>query len=217
MSVKMRPSLPSLKDIVLGQMETWSRLFNNTLQQDRSYETDSEAYPLESLLHLQHIIACTLLSNCGPGREMDYDGFLPQFQQCVALAGDIAAARERYSRLEPTFTPEIGTVPLLYIIGVKCRHPIVRREVLRILRRQPMQEAVWDSISAARVVERVIEIEEGGSWDGQMIQSMEQIVVCQRIEDLSWVHVVSEQSATRLDITYTFCAQEGMHIETLLI
>jgi hypothetical protein len=217
MSVKMRPSLSSLKDIVFGQMETWSSLFNNTLQKGGSYETDSEAYSLESLLRLQHTIACTLLSSCGPGREMDYDDFLPQFQQCVALAGDIAAARERYSRLEPTFTPETGIVPLLYIIGVKCRHPIVRREVLSILRRQPIREAVWDSISAARVVERVIEIEEGGSWGGQMIQSMEQIAVCQRIEDLSWVHVVSQQSATRLDITYTFCAREGMHTETLLI
>ncbi|KAJ5034348.1 hypothetical protein NUH16_005785 [Penicillium rubens] len=116
MSVKMRPSLLSLKDIVLGQMETWSSLFNNTLQKGGSYETDSEAYSLESLLRLQHTIACTLLSSCGPGREMDYDDFLPQFQQCVALAGDIAAARERYSRLEPTFTPETGIVPLLYII-----------------------------------------------------------------------------------------------------
>jgi hypothetical protein len=148
---------------------------------------------------------------------MDYDNFLPQFQQCVALAGDLAAAHERYSEpLRPTFTPEIGPIPLLYIIGIKCRHPMVRREVLCILRGQPTQEAVWDSISAARVVERVIEIEEGG-LEGQMIQSMEQIAVCQRIEALSWIHVASGQSAVRLDISYTFCAREGLHTESLLI
>ena len=94
------------------------------LQQGSSYETDSETYPLVSLLRLQYTIAWTLLSGYGPGREMDYDNFLPQFQQCVALAGDVAAAHERYSgSLKPTFTPEIGIVPVLYMIGVKCRHP----------------------------------------------------------------------------------------------
>ncbi|KAI1746481.1 hypothetical protein F4782DRAFT_524332, partial [Xylaria castorea] len=212
------PSPPSsLKNIVLGQLETWSSLFDNMLQQGSSYETDSETYPLISLLRLQHTIAWTLLSSYGSGREMDYDNFLPKFQQCVALAGDVAAAHERYSgSLKPTFTPEVGIVPVLYIIGAKCRHPVVRREALSILRRQPIREAVWDSISAARVVERIIEIEEGGSEEGEMTQRMEQIAVWQRIEDLSWVHVVSGQFAPRLDIKYTFCAREGTHIESLV-
>ncbi|KAI0452639.1 hypothetical protein F5B21DRAFT_482379 [Xylaria acuta] len=215
---KMPPSPSSLKDIVLGQLETWSSLFEKMLQQGSSYKTDSETYRLISLLRLQHTIAWTFLSSYGPGREMDYDNFLPQFQQCVALAGDVAAAHERYSgSLKPTFTPEIGIVPVLYIIGAKCRHPVVRREVLGILRRQPIREAVWDSISAARVVERIIEIEEGGSGEGGMAQSMEQIAVWQRIEALSWVHVVRGQFSPRLDIRYTFCAREGMHIESLMM
>ncbi|RYP55896.1 hypothetical protein DL771_012272 [Monosporascus sp. 5C6A] len=215
---KMPPSPSSLKDTVLGQLETWSSLFQNMLQQRSSYETDSEIYRLISLLRLQHTIAWTFLSSYGPGREMDYDNFLPQFQQCVALAGDIAAAHEQYSgSLKPTFTPEIGIIPVLYIIGVKCRHPVVRREVLSILRRQPIREAVWDSISAARVVERVIEIEEGESEEGEMAQSMEQIPVWQRIETMSWVQVVSGQSVARVDIRYTFCAREGIHIESLMI
>ncbi|KAJ5374179.1 hypothetical protein N7517_006185 [Penicillium concentricum] len=211
------PSPLSLKDIILRQLETWSSLFQNILQ-GSSYETDSETYLLVSLLRLQHTIAWTLLSSYGPGREMAYDNFLPQFQQCVALASDVAAAHERYSgSLNPTFTPEIGIVPVLYIIGVKCRHPIVRREVLSILRRRPIREAVWDSIYTARVVERVIEIEEGGSGEGQMKQSMEQIAVWQRIETLSWVHVVGGHTAARLDVTYTFCAREGTHVESLII
>ncbi|KAJ5442138.1 hypothetical protein N7445_005145 [Penicillium cf. griseofulvum] len=214
----MSPSHSSLKDIVLRQLETWSRLFGNILQQRSSYETDSETYRLISLLRLQHTIAWILLSNYGPSREMDYDNFLPQFQQCVALAGDVAAAHEQYSgSLAPTFTPEIGIVPVLYIIGVKCRHPIVRREVLSMLRRQPIREAVWDSISAARVVERVIEVEESGYGEGRMIHSMEQIAVWQRIEALSWVHVVNGKSVARMDITYNFCAREGVHVESLVI
>jgi hypothetical protein len=215
---KMPPLPSSLKEIVLQQLETWSSLFENMLQQGSSYETDSETYPLVTLLRLQQTLAWTLLRSHGPGREMDYDNFLPQFQQCVALAGDVAAAHERYSgSLKPTFTPETGVVPVLFIIGVKCRHPMVRRQALSILRRQPIREAVWDSISAARVVERVIEIEEGGSGEGQMTPSLEHIAVWQRIEAMSWVHVVNGHSAAKLDITYTFCAREGLHVETLMI
>jgi hypothetical protein len=149
---------------------------------------------------------------------MEYDNFLPQFQQCVAMANDVAAARERYSgSLKPSFTPEIGIVPVLYIIGIKYRHPVVRREVLSILRRQPIREAAWDSIYAARVVERVIEIEEGGSEKREITHSMEQIAEWQRIEAWSWQHVVSGQSAASLDIRYTFCTREGIYVESLKI
>ncbi|KAI0478274.1 hypothetical protein F4859DRAFT_52242 [Xylaria cf. heliscus] len=215
----MPPPPPSLlKDTVLEQLETWSNLFENMPQQRSSYETDSETYRLISLLRLQHTIAWTFLSSYGPGGEMEYDNFLPQFQRCVALAGDVTAAHERYSgSLTPTFTPEIGILPVLYIIGIKCRDPVVRREVLSMLRRQPIREAVWDSITAARVVERVIEIEEGGSEEGGRAQSMEQIAIGQRVEALSWIHVVSGESVARVDITYTFCAREGMHTESLMI
>lgn len=212
--------LPPLlvKDTVLEQLESWWSLFENMLQHGSSYETDSETYPLVPLLRLQHTIAWTLLSSSGPGGEMEYDNFLTQFQQCVVLAGDLAAVHERYSgSLKPTFTPEIGIIPVLYIIAAKCRHPVVRREALGILRRQPIREAVWDSLVVARVVERIIEIEEGGIEKWEMTQSMEQIAVSQRIEAVSWIHVVGGQSADRVDISYTFCMQEELNIESLMI
>ncbi|PLB43293.1 hypothetical protein P170DRAFT_394813 [Aspergillus steynii IBT 23096] len=205
------PPLPSsLKDIVLGQLQTWLSRFENLRQQSPS---DFETNPLVSLLRLQHTIAWILLSGHGPGREMEYDKFLPQFQQCVSLADKVAAAHQRYSGSSiSTFTPEIGFIPVLYIIGAKCRHPHVRREVLRILRRQLIREAAWDSISTAGLVERVIEIEEGVG-----VQCMEQIPVWQRIEALSFKHIPRGQSAARLDITYTFCGQEGIHTDSLMI
>lgn len=216
------PSSSSSKDVLLCQLETWSTLFENTLQRQHgsssSHNAGSESNTLATLLRLQHKIAWIFLSSYGPGREMEYDAFLPQFQQCVALASDVAAAHERYSgSLRPTFTPEIGILPVLYIIGAKCRHSLVRRDVLNILRRQSIREAVWNSIWTARILERVIEIEEGASEEGIVPQRMDQIAVWQRIEALSWIHVVDEHSAPRLDLTYTFCTREGTHTESLMI
>ncbi|KKP06682.1 hypothetical protein THAR02_01171 [Trichoderma harzianum] len=208
------PPSSSIKESILRELETWSSHFENISQQGNSYETDSGTYPLTSLLRLQYTITWNLLNSYGSGREMEYDSFLPQFQQCVALADDLAAAHERYSgSLNPTFTPEIGVLPVLYIIGVKCRHPVIRRKILSILRRQPIREAIWDSVSVARIVERVIEIEEGASETKEVARSMEQIAVWQRVEAVSWI----QESAARVDITYTFCTREGMHNESLMV
>ncbi|KAJ6104299.1 hypothetical protein N7523_010619 [Penicillium sp. IBT 18751x] len=213
------PPLPStFKDIVLGQLEMWSGLFEHLLQKSKPFESASGSGPLASLLRLQHTIAWILLRNSGPGREMDYDTFLPQFQQCIALAGEVATAHQRYSgSSKSTFTPEIGFIPVLYIVGIKCRNPIIRREVLSILRRQTIREAAWDSMSTARVVERVIEIEEGAVEKDQTVQLMEQIPTWQRIEALSFIHIPKGQYAARLDIKYTFCTRVGIHIESLMI
>jgi len=202
------PPVPSpIKDILFRQLTSWLCIFANMLQQGNmnSNNTGSQSHRLISLLRVQHTIACILLHCSGPGREIDYDNFLPEFQQSIALARDAAAVNEP----KGTFTPEVGIIPVLYTIGVKCRHPAIRREVLRILRQQPMREAVWDSFSAARVVERVIEIEENVS-EGRNIQGMEQIAVWQRVETVSWV-----QSGAKLDLAYTFCGREGMRTEVL--
>ncbi|KAI6764390.1 hypothetical protein HG530_008179 [Fusarium avenaceum] len=211
-------SYSSPKDTLLDQLETWLGLFDNMLQlQDHCPRTNSESTTLITLLQLQHKIAWIFTSSYGPSREMEYDAFLPQFQQCVVLARDVAASHQDIlGSSNPTFTPEIGVLPVLYIIGAKCRDAVLRREVLNILRRQSIREAVWNSVCTARILERIIEIEEMGNGDG-LIPSMDQIVVGQRIEALSWIYVASGNSAPRLDVTYTFCGKEGVHSEVLVI
>ncbi|KAK8112321.1 uncharacterized protein PG998_008778 [Apiospora kogelbergensis] len=212
----------SLKDAVLHQMNTWSSLFENMLllQQDQPRAKSSEAHRVIYLLRLQYISGRVFLLSYGSRREMDYDDFLPQFRQCVVLARDVAAAHERFSGSPvPTFTPEIGFVPTLNLIGVKCRHPVVRREALSILRRQRTQESVWDSFAAARVLERVIELEEGGLVNGPRAQGMGQIPVWQRVETMTWKNLVKGQGQlpARVEIKYRFCTREELHSETLAL
>ena len=222
-TAKTSPPPPPLhhKVVLLGQLKTWARLFKNMLRRKQAggdfYKSDLGTNPVETLLRAQHKTAWIFLNSYGPGRELEYDVYLPHFQQCVEWADEVAAAHQRYSGpSSPTFTPEIGILPVLYIIGAKCRHPAVRREALRILLRQPIREAVWDSVWTAKVLERVIEIEEGRSEDGTAAKSADQIPAWRRIEALSWVHV-ERDSAPRLDMTYTFCAQEGVYSESLIL
>lgn len=209
---------------LLQQLETWTARFSNMLLQRPPTTSPS---PLIPLLHLQHTVSWILLSTCGaPDGEQAFDGFLPQFQQCLAWADEITMAHH-----EQILTPEVGIIPVLYIIGVKCRHPGLRREAVHILRRRSMREAVWDSIIAARVVERVMEIEEGGGMElsgyntgGVVAREAgyplpEGVPVGQRVEMVSWVHVVNsggeDGTGERLEVTYTVCGREGACVESV--
>ncbi|KAM0345465.1 hypothetical protein ACHAPU_006392 [Fusarium lateritium] len=212
------PLHSSPKGALLNQLETWLGLFENMLQlQHNSFESN-ENNMLITLLRLQHKTAWIFTSSYGPGREMEYDAFLPHFQQCVAMASEVTATHDHSSgSLIPTFTPEIGILPILYIMGAKCRHSLVRREVLDLLRRQNTREAAWNSACTARILERIIEIEEGGCGGGTMPPSMDQIPAWQRIEALSWLYVATGNSAPRVDVTYTFCGVEGIHTEVMVL
>lgn len=216
----------SLKHSILAALDRWSRLFEAMLQADHHHSSvDVKTQRLISLLRLQHSIAWILLSAAfAPDKEMEYDKFLAHFQRCVALAEHVVAFSDHQqgSPLASTFTPDLGIVPVLYTIGVKCRHPTVRRDVVRILKTAAVREALWDSATAARIVERVMEIEEGccGGEDGvPRGRSMNDISASQRVEDVSWAHVGGGGggSVARLDLQYTLCGQEGVHTESLLL
>ncbi|TLD08110.1 hypothetical protein PspLS_12124 [Pyricularia sp. CBS 133598] len=206
---------PLGKDVLHGQLRTWWALLQNTLQVTPHVTGNQKG--LEPLLCLQYTIASTLLNISGPDRELAYDNFLPEFQQCVALASDVHDIYHSKSG-GPAFTPETGMLPVLYIVGVKCRHPDIRRQALSILRRQPIREAVWDSSSAATVVERVINIEEG-DWlsNGGGRPAMEDVAAWQRVESLSWVHFGRAVVLEKVDITYKMYGREGLHTESLVI
>ncbi|KAL4731658.1 hypothetical protein ACLX1H_000636 [Fusarium chlamydosporum] len=162
------------KEYVIGKLETWSRCFEEMLTRTNQYGKDIKNCRLISLLRLQSKVLWILACGLGPGREMEYDSFLIEFLQCVALADDVSAGHHTYAGSSKlAFTPDIAIIPILYIIGAKCRDPTVRRQVLRILRRQPLREAVWDSAFAAKALERIVEIEESNRIGPRATSMME--------------------------------------------
>ncbi|KAJ5116933.1 hypothetical protein N7456_001281 [Penicillium angulare] len=212
------PLPPSLADATLNNLNSWSSHFESFLDRYTPPELTFGINSLVSLLRLQHTVAYIILCGGGTSQEMSYDNFMPQFKQCIAFATEVAAAHEKYSgSTRLTFTPEIGFIPVLYIIGAKCRDPNLRREALSLLRRQIIREASWDSISTAKVLERIIEIEEDGTGEHQIVKCMQHVPAWRRIEALSFSKVRRAESADGLDITYTFCGQVVIYNESLVI
>ena len=195
------PSSTIHKDTIIRQLEAWSNSFEHMLQ--NSHVSSDQDPAFLCLLRLQYLISWTLVSARGTDRETNYDHLLPQFKQCLALASQVAAAHERYSDSKNmTYTPEIGIIPILYVIGAKCRDPAVRREAVRILQRRPAREAIWDSLATARVLERIIEIEEEGL--------LEDVVIWQRVEHIFW-----SVAPHKVDIKYSLWMQREVQSESL--
>lgn len=115
--------------------------------------------------------------------ESAYDIFLPEFKIIVDYArillglqqsqaglaklkdGEPAGEDSSSSSTGPTihFALDLGVVPPLYLVMVKCRDPKLRREAMRLLEENPRREGVWDSVTTTALGRWVISLEEEGA------------------------------------------------------
>lgn len=103
-----------------------------------------------------------------PGRgstECYYDQYHDAAQKLVALARELLESQSSASK-RAVFTFDDGVVAGLFVVGVRCRDPVLRREALALLLDHPRREGFWDSASAATVTARVMDEEERGMVDG---------------------------------------------------
>lgn len=82
-------------------------------------------------------------------------------------------------------------------VSCRCRDPIIRRRAISTLRTCGRTEGVWDALSASRVAQRVLDIEEAGL---QNVRSCEDIPGWARLSNVSPVFEPIKQRAA---LTYS--------------
>lgn len=97
--------------------------------------------------------------------EVSWDNYLAHFERIIALSALFIQAEVYKNPLLPS---EVsldgpGIIMSLWLVAFRCRHPLLRRRALGLLRVSRRQEGMWMSTSAAVVAQRLIEIEETGS------------------------------------------------------
>ncbi|KAK0629919.1 hypothetical protein B0T17DRAFT_467841, partial [Bombardia bombarda] len=134
---------------------------------------ESEAMSICLLLQMKYLVSKIWIAVCMDDTEMGYDQHLSSFQQIKDLA-ELAVASEHTSSSQPAkrlpsrskFMFEMGYMPLLYFVIIKCRHLETRLAALRHLASlSAHRENFWDSVHSFSIGWSVIEREHGIEFD----------------------------------------------------
>jgi hypothetical protein len=108
-------------------------------------------------LTLELCIRATRLENSG---LQSYDVFLPEYCEIVGLCQTVTI----HPRFVRSYVFDAGIVPILFLVVVKCRDKMVRREAIAVLKAaSPRREGLWDSMMVARIGEALVKAEEENS------------------------------------------------------
>jgi hypothetical protein len=123
---------------------------------------DEEAPRPENInLTLWYTMLSVLQATSMTDDPMQLDEYTPQFTRVVQLAKMLVQPHTD-TQDTPRFRVDMETVPMLYHVASKCRHPSLRREAIALLRSSANREGLWDGWAVARLAEEIMEMEEEG-------------------------------------------------------
>lgn len=116
-----------------------------------------------NLLRIYYQASSIWASNALQPLETAYDAHLVGFANIISLASSIVNSPTYQDSKQSAFTFETELVAPVYWTCTKCRHPVLRRAALGLLRRDQVRrrrENLWHADGAIAVATRVIEMEE---------------------------------------------------------
>jgi len=161
---------------VVSCLHTWKQLLDRFLATSPPSSHHTEA---ATILEIQRIATLTWLNRALVPEESAADADIPLYEQAVRLAESLqipdhsqAITSTTKSTLPAsTFLFDMEIVSPLYLVAIKCRDPSIRRRAIAVLRHTVRREGLWDSVKAAAIAERVMQIEEQGlpTLDGSVL------------------------------------------------
>lgn len=151
----------------LQVLPIWEKWHVKLLQ----YSRNSDLWPMRTQLHarLLHVFHDMILIALQCQRHRDervWDQHLEDFEKIFETCYDICHNPETYQDSEDPndmgFGMTPGVLPPLWLIGMCCREPILRRRAAELLRTHHRQCGQMDDCSAAVLVDSVIRLEEEG-------------------------------------------------------
>ncbi|KAK5947549.1 hypothetical protein PMZ80_001702 [Knufia obscura] len=173
--------LKSQQAAVMAELAQWDKAFflfnqNRTGKSSLSQQEQLAATTMIMYYNVAYIWTSTEFD----ATHTAQDSLLHRFERIIQCAETLLDAAKANRSSAPTPTPfsfEMGIIPPLFFTGTQCRHPLIRRKTIELLRRAPKQEALFAAELNARAIEKVIELEEhdslrysvaNGSWDGTL-------------------------------------------------
>jgi hypothetical protein len=142
---------------ILKCLDDWQAMFS-AFKQTFPDPHNTHLAMIEMKYHCAHI----WVSSCLVADDIGYDDHLHGFQRIVELARGVDL-RQQVSQKEKNpskFTFEMGFLPLLYFVVIKCREFVTRVQALNLMKELAVaRESLWDIQVAFRTGKKLIEIE----------------------------------------------------------
>ena len=164
--------LVSQKQHLEAIFSKWHSTFEDIGSSPGSVSTPSEVEHY-SLLHVIYGHYFIMLSTSLSMYETALDNYLLTFQDMIDHASRVVATGPAEQR--PLFMFETRVVPSLFFVATKCRHPVIRRQAISLLRRGTKIENTWKADTMADLAEWHIGIEESGDIGGVYCSEPDQI------------------------------------------
>ena len=114
--------------------------------------------------------------------EKAWDDYYLEFKAMLGHAAEVLKlSQDSGNGTWAVFSLDTGIILPLYIVATKCRHPVLRRRAIALLKSARRQEGVLNSLLTGRVAERLVELEEEGL---ENIECAEEFPNCARISNV---------------------------------
>ncbi|KAJ9603277.1 hypothetical protein H2200_012055 [Cladophialophora chaetospira] len=199
-------------------LASWLQTYHQTLAETQHGFTDTLAF---MVLRMYHTMASIITSVCHPlGSESDFDLHTADFVSLVKQAIELAEGAKVHMSHRPSpwsakksFTVDMGYIPVLYYLALKCRNPRIRRHAINMMCASPHREGVWDGELSAAIARRVVEIEEADFYKGWKLDEDFNAWEMPRKEEWEAFPVLPE--AHRIHQVNVILPQEGVANSTL--
>lgn len=148
----------SQRQSLLDELLQWKVSFTTASSQ----MSNSETQWMHSYLLMYWAVCYVSLATCISHRQRTFDHYMEQFEDIVQYATVYLEHNSEHTQVQILSNFEPGILPPLYFCAIKCRHPTLRREALRLIRQIPRHEALWAFVTPDIVIEKVISMEERG-------------------------------------------------------
>ena len=156
-------------------LASWLHTLEALREGSQSYDQATDAATAIKLLQDYHTVA-TIMVNVSlcPGQEEKYDEQTHLFLRLIRSMADSAASAQnnlhasyvvRHNVTRHLSIIDLGWLPILYYVAVKCRISRIRSQAVKLMEFAPHQEGIWDSGIMACICRKVIEIEQGDFSD----------------------------------------------------
>lgn len=174
----------------LNAYDAWKKGFERLCagMRGRSIRSESEI----SALRITYTVAIIWTTCCFDREEHLADRHQENYEIVVKEAGKLIAYNMASDRGDVPFTFEMGLIPTLYLVALKCRDYDLRHQALALLARAPEREGLWKRSEAMCVVGRVIQLETSGNEivaDGVLFRNAKICDTQSRFADERGMHV----------------------------